>query len=124
VVCFVRGLGDFEDVLGVGGDFGCCRGDFLGDGEEFLATGGGVTGEGGGKAAVAAFADLGVEIDGAEEGQVVLLGGLLGHAGTEDVDDCAVGQGHLAHVLDQAEDFYVDLVEHLKSFACVLKSDG
>jgi hypothetical protein len=42
VVCFVCGLRDFEDVFGVGGDFGGCDGNLQGDGEEFLAAIGGV----------------------------------------------------------------------------------
>ncbi len=37
--------------------------------------------------------------------------------------DGAVGEGHLGHVFDEAEDFDVDLVEHFEGLAGVLQCD-
>jgi hypothetical protein len=65
-----------------------------------------------------------VEFDRAEEGDVELLRGALGAPTGEDVDFVvAVRAGEVAHVLNDAEDFDIDLVEHFEGLARILQGD-
>ncbi len=60
----------------------------------------------------------------AEEFEAELCCCALRAARAKNVDDVAIGQRHLAHVLDHADDFDVDLVEHLESLARILKGNA
>jgi hypothetical protein len=82
------------------------------------------SGERYGHTVVAALADFGDEFNGAQEGEVELLCGSLGAAAGKNIDFLmAVGAGEVGHVLDDAEDFDVDLVEHFEGLAGVLEGN-
>ena len=76
------------------------------------------------QSAISTLANRGNELDGAEEGNFELGRGALRTALREDVDLLmTMRAGEVAHVLDDAENFDVNLGEHLKSFAGVLQAD-
>ncbi len=117
-------LADFEDVFGFGSLNEGAVGEMAGDGVELRGVRRFGTGESDGHAGVAGLADLGDQLDGAEERDVELLRGALGAAAGEDVDlVMAVRAGEVRHVLDDAEDFDVDLVKHFEGLARVLQRD-
>src|SRR5215472_5880070 len=103
-------LADFDDVGGGGcGGIGSFH-QFLCYGEELRGLRALGSGESYGQAAIATFADGGDEFDGTEEWDLKLGRGALGAALGEDVDDLmAVRAREVAHVLDDSEDFDVDL---------------
>ena len=110
-------------MLSGGRGFGALH-QLLCDGVELGGLGALGAGKGNGQAAIAAFADGGDEFDGTEKGNVELRRGALGAALGEDVDlVMAMRAGEVAHVFDDAEDFDVDLGEHLEGLAGVLQAD-
>lgn len=77
-----------------------------------------------GLAAVAGFADFGIEFDVAEERDAVLFRHIFCAAPGEDIDlVIAVRAGEEAHVLDHADDIHFHLLEHLDGFAGVLQGN-
>src|SRR4051812_23785055 len=71
---------------------------------------------------VSGFADLGIELNAAEEIHAELASRLLSSTTREDVDlIVAVGADEVAHVLDHARDIYFHLTKHFDSLACILQ---
>src|SRR4029077_12323510 len=120
-----RNSGDFDEGAGGGGvDGGEARGDVARDGVEGFRARGGFGERGDGLAGVAADADLRVNLDFAEEGHAEGLGHVLAFAVAEDGDAFVLRRAiEAAHVLDEDEDFNVDLAEHFDGFADVGEVD-
>src|SRR5579862_9538496 len=74
--------------------------------------------------AIAGLADFGIELDTAEKGNPELLRGALAAALGEDVNlVLAMRADEIAHVLDDAENVDLHLLEHLDRLARVLQRD-
>src|ERR1700677_739139 len=75
-----------------------------------------------GQTMIASVADLRVQFNRSQQGQVGLLGQTLGTTAGKYVDDVvAVRAGELAHVFHQPQHFDVDLMEHLQSLTRILQ---
>src|ERR1700722_14063392 len=108
--CGCSGIGAFDELLRYFVEFGGLR--TLGPSQRD------------GESAISAFTNSRDEFDGTEERDFELRRRALGAASGEDVDLLmAVRASEVAHVLDDAEDFDIDLCKHLEGFACVLQAD-
>src|SRR5579859_2059141 len=112
-------------TLGGGGDLGEAGSDGAGEGVEALRSGSGFAEGSDGFAGVPADADARIDFDFAEDGNAVGDGGFCAFAVAENIDGLvAMRASEGAHVLDDAEDFDIDLAKHFDGFAHVGKSDG
>ena len=76
-----------------------------------------------GRAAVAGFADVGIELDFSEVGNSKLRRRLLRAAAGENVGLMIAVRAHeVAHVLDHADQIHLHLAEHFDGFARILQA--
>ncbi len=122
-VCKTIALLNLDYALaGVGFDLIHPRDHLAGEVVERFAGRGAFSGEHGGLAAVAGFADVGIELDFAQVGDSKLFRRLLRAAAGENIGlMIAVRANEVAHVLDHAHQVHLHLAEHFDGFARVLQ---